>query len=94
MRFVKFMPDGSIHQETLSPGHHYVEIHQRREHAKSQPAQQKVPGRVVAKAAQIRSCVQKATRDLLLRWLAFGVFTPLMRNHSAIDTREQECRRA
>jgi len=31
------------------------------------------------------------TRDLLLRWLAFGVFTPLMRNHSAIDTREQEC---
>lgn len=31
------------------------------------------------------------TRDLLLRWLAFGVFTPLMRNHSAIRTREQEC---
>ena len=31
------------------------------------------------------------TRDLLLRWLALGVFTPLMRNHSAIDTREQEC---
>lgn len=30
------------------------------------------------------------TRDLLLRWLALGVFTPLMRNHSAIDTREQE----
>lgn len=34
-----------------------------------------------------------ATRDLLLRWLALGVFTPLMRNHSAIDTREQECYR-
>jgi len=30
------------------------------------------------------------TRDLLLRWLALGVFTPLMRNHSAKDTREQE----
>ena len=30
-------------------------------------------------------------RDLLLRWLAFGVFTPLMRNHSAIHTRDQEC---
>lgn len=34
-----------------------------------------------------------ATRDLLLRWLAFGVFTPLMRNHSALGTREQECYR-
>lgn len=34
-----------------------------------------------------------ATRDLLLRWLALGVFTPLMRNHSAIGTREQECYR-
>ena len=32
-----------------------------------------------------------ATRELLLRWLAFGVFTPLMRNHSAIGTRDQEC---
>lgn len=31
------------------------------------------------------------TRDLLLRWLAFGVFTPLMRNHSALGTRKQEC---
>lgn len=31
-----------------------------------------------------------ATRDLVLRWLALGVFTPLMRNHSAIGTREQE----
>lgn len=30
------------------------------------------------------------TRDLLLRWLALGVFTPLMRNHSAIGTRFQE----
>ncbi len=31
------------------------------------------------------------TRDLLLRWLALGVFTPLMRNHTALGTREQEC---
>lgn len=31
------------------------------------------------------------TRDLLLRWLALGVFTPLMRNHSAMGTRDQEC---
>ncbi len=31
------------------------------------------------------------TRDLLLRWLALGVFTPLMRNHAAAGTREQEC---
>ena len=31
------------------------------------------------------------TRDLLLRWLAFGIFTPLMRDHSAFGTRAQEC---
>lgn len=30
------------------------------------------------------------SRDLVLRWLALGVFTPLMRNHSANGTREQE----
>lgn len=30
------------------------------------------------------------TRDLLLRWLALGVFTPLMRNHSCKGTRLQE----
>ena len=30
------------------------------------------------------------SRDLVLRWLALGVFTPLMRNHSAKGTREQE----
>ena len=30
------------------------------------------------------------SRDLLLRWLALGVFTPLMRNHSSCDTRRQE----
>lgn len=31
-----------------------------------------------------------ATEDLLLRWLALGIFTPLMRNHSAKGTRRQE----
>ncbi len=30
------------------------------------------------------------TRDLMLRWLALGVFTPLMRNHRALGTRAQE----
>lgn len=30
------------------------------------------------------------TYDLLLRWLQFSIFTPLLRNHSALGTREQE----
>ena len=30
------------------------------------------------------------TRDLLIRWMSFAVFTPLMRNHSAFGTRSQE----
>lgn len=30
------------------------------------------------------------TEDLVLRWMALGIFTPLMRNHSALGTREQE----
>ena len=30
------------------------------------------------------------TSDLALRWLEFGIFTPLMRNHAAAGTREQE----
>lgn len=33
------------------------------------------------------------TRDLMLRWLSLGIFTPLMRNHSAYGTRRQECYR-
>lgn len=31
-----------------------------------------------------------ATQDLLMRWLEFGIFTPLMRNHAAAGTRPQE----
>lgn len=31
------------------------------------------------------------TRDLLMRWIALGIFTPLMRNHAALGTRVQEC---
>lgn len=34
---------------------------------------------------------ENATEDLVLRFLALGVFTPLMRNHSALGTRDQEC---
>jgi len=30
------------------------------------------------------------TQDLMLRWLAVGIFMPLMRNHSALGTRRQE----
>jgi len=33
---------------------------------------------------------RNATRDLLLRWLALSVYTPLMRNHACQGTREQE----
>ena len=31
------------------------------------------------------------SRELMLRWLAFSVFTPLMRNHSAYSAAPQEC---
>ncbi len=30
------------------------------------------------------------TEDLMMRWVEFGIFTPLFRNHSAIGTRDQE----
>ncbi|MEE1218994.1 MAG: glycoside hydrolase family 31 protein [Ruminococcus sp.] len=36
---------------------------------------------------------ENASRDLVLRFLALGVFTPLMRNHAALGTRDQECYR-
>ncbi len=32
-------------------------------------------------------------RELLLRWLAVSAFTPLMRNHTSLGTRKQECYR-
>ena len=41
--------------------------------------------------ADIGGFGQNTTEDLLLRWFALGIFTPLMRNHSTIDTRRQEC---
>lgn len=31
------------------------------------------------------------SREMLLRFMSVGIFTPLMRNHSALGTREQEC---
>ena len=31
------------------------------------------------------------TEDLTMRWLEFGLFTPLMRNHAALGTRYKEC---
>lgn len=31
------------------------------------------------------------TEELMLRWLAFGIFAPLMRNHATQNTRDQEC---
>lgn len=33
------------------------------------------------------------TEDLLMRWIEFGIFTPLMRNHAAAGTRMQEAYR-
>ena len=30
------------------------------------------------------------TEDLMLRWMEFGIFTPLMRNHASMGTRKQE----
>jgi alpha-glucosidase len=40
--------------------------------------------------ADIGGFAGDTTEDLLLRWLEFGIFTPLMRNHTAINTRRQE----
>ncbi len=41
--------------------------------------------------ADIGGFGEDSTRDLVLRWLALGVFTPLMRNHCAWNGRNQEC---
>ena len=40
--------------------------------------------------ADIGGFAELTTEDLMLRWMALGVFTPLMRNHSAWDAREKE----
>lgn len=41
--------------------------------------------------ADIGGFGENTSRELLLRWLALGVFTPLMRNHTSWGTRRQEC---
>jgi len=41
--------------------------------------------------ADLGGFMGNTTRELLLRWLAVGVFTPLMRNHSGSFTQAQEC---
>ncbi len=40
--------------------------------------------------ADIGGFSSNTSPQLMLRWLEFGIFTPLMRNHSAIFTRQQE----
>ncbi len=40
--------------------------------------------------ADIGGFGSNTAEDLMLRWVAFGIFTPLFRNHSALGTREQE----
>lgn len=40
--------------------------------------------------ADIGGFDDNVTEDLLMRWMAFTIFVPLMRNHSAISTRRQE----
>ena len=40
--------------------------------------------------ADIGGFANNCTRDLVLRWLQLGVFTPLMRNHRSLGSRPQE----
>ncbi len=40
--------------------------------------------------ADLGGFANNCTRDLVLRWLQLGVFTPLMRNHRALGSRAQE----
>lgn len=40
--------------------------------------------------ADLGGFAHNTTEDLLLRWLALGIFVPLMRNHSTPDSRRQE----
>ncbi len=43
--------------------------------------------------ADIGGFGSNTTEDLMIRWLSFAIFTPLMRNHSAMGTRRQEAYR-
>lgn len=45
---------------------------------------------LVYSGADIGGFGSDATEDLVMRWLQLGLFTPLMRNHAAKGTREQE----
>lgn len=40
--------------------------------------------------ADVGGFLEDTTEDLLLRWMALGIFMPLFRDHSALDTRRQE----
>jgi len=40
--------------------------------------------------ADIGGFGENTTEDLMIRWLQFGMFTPLFRNHSAMGTKNQE----
>jgi Alpha-glucosidases, family 31 of glycosyl hydrolases len=40
--------------------------------------------------ADIGGFGDNTTEELIIRWMQFGIFTPLMRNHSAAGTRRQE----
>ncbi len=55
---------------------------------------QQRPGRnmcgFLCSGSDIGGVGSNCTRDLLLRWLSFALFTPLMRNHAAAGTRSQE----
>lgn len=40
--------------------------------------------------ADIGGFGQDTSEELMIRWIQFGIFTPLFRNHSALGTRDQE----
>lgn len=47
-------------------------------------------GGILYTGADLAGFGADTTEDLVIRWHEFGIFTPLMRNHSANGTREQE----
>lgn len=47
-------------------------------------------GGILYTGADLAGFGADTTEDLALRWHAFGIFSPLMRNHSAMGTRKQE----